>query len=85
MTARAMRILEVPTLEYRRNLTSLTLKPLEQYNIKYLTRDNVRPFLQIKFENGKVSCRAKWNEENQHWEGKLDYNGNSHQWVIREV
>lgn len=80
-----MRILEVPTLKVSRTLTNLTFKPLEEYNIKYLTRDIVRPVLKMKFEQVKVSCKAEWNEENQCWEGKLNYEGKPHQWFVRET
>jgi len=80
-----MPTLEVPGLGISKSLKAkLTMKPLGTYYFQYVYRDVVRPLLKQMLGIVEVSCCAKWNKEEQRWEGNLNYEGKSYRWVIKE-
>lgn len=64
--------------------TKLSVKPLGKYYFQYVYRDVVRPLLKQMLGIVEVSCSAKWNKEEQQWEGNLNYRGNPYRWIIKE-
>ena len=64
--------------------TKLTRTQLKTKSPKYVS-GVVRLLLKQSLECVKVSCCAKWNEEKQQLEGKLNYKGKPYQWIIEEA
>lgn len=79
-----MLVLKIPSLNITRNLRDelLKTKPIESYSseyVKFVVRTTLSSIL-----GSATLISAVWNEEQNFWEGNMDYLGENHRWVIVE-
>lgn len=79
-----MPMVQITSLNISRELrkTLLETKPIESYSAKYV-EFAVRTTLSSVLEDVSL-VSAVWNTKRECWEGKINYLGKDHKWVIKE-